>query len=245
LEFASINRRWHDYTNEAVFRELLCDYNPELVINGAAFIPERSVDDCKHHASETIRANTVLPVMLSEWCGREGVAFAQISTGCLYDDAKNYTEEDKPTRDFDGYCGLYLVSKYWAERIVSRNPNTYIWRIRLIFDNLNHPKNYLTKLKAYPQVWDQVNSLTHRGDYVKAALDLWQKRAPFGTYHMCNPGVISARAIVNMAGWEGKEFVEGPCRGGTLSTAKLEATGVKMRNVEEAVRASLMGWREQ
>ena len=74
----------------------------------------------------------------------------------------------------------------------------YIWRLRIPFDQFDNPRNYLSKVQNYPKVYDNVNSLSHRGDFVAACLDLWQKRAPFGTYNVTNPGFVSTRQVVAM-----------------------------------------------
>jgi len=234
-----------DYTKEAVIRPLLKELNPHLVINCAAFIPQPSVDLCKNDVGQTLNANVVFPLMLSRVCQEHGIPLAHISTACLYGDKREYNEEDQPTRDFNGYCGLYLRTKFIAEQEVGRNPMAYIWRIRLPFDEFNSPRNYLTKLRSYPEVWDHTNSLTHRGDFVKAALDMVEMNAPYGVYNMVNPGSIAAKEICKMMWSDMKQpaFVPGPCTGSTLSTAKLLATGVKIRNVHEAVKNALENWK--
>lgn len=235
------------YTNDYIFREMLRGFKPELVINCAAFIPIRSVDDCKNHVGETIDVNLALPVMLATVCEREDVPLAHLSTACLYNDAHEYTEEDLPTRDFKGYCGFYLRTKYMSERALRQYPKSYVWRIRLPFDEQNHLKNYLSKLGAFDKVWSHTNSLSHRGDYVKACLDMWEKRVPCGVYNCVNKGSISAEQIISEMVSYGIhngdcEFVPGPVTGSTLSTAKLEATGVKIRHVREALEDSLKNW---
>ena len=70
--------------------------------------------------------------------------------------------------------------------------------MRIPFDQFDNPRNYLSKVQNYPKVYDNVNSLSHRGDFVAACLDLWQKRAPFGTYNLTNPGFVSTRQVVAM-----------------------------------------------
>lgn len=239
LEFQII---WHTIPYHEI-RKALQQFKADLVINCAAFIPTPSVDLCKDNPHENIVGNVVFPSVLAAACEAVGVPLAHIGTACLYDDAKEYTEDDPPTRDFDGYCGVYLRSKYMSEKVVREScPNSYVWRIRLPFDEVDHPKNYLTKLKNYPQVWKHQNSLTHRGDFAKAALDMWEMRAPFGVYNMVNPGSVNAAEIVKLAGWTGKTYIDGPVTGSRLSAAKLLATGVKIRDVHDAVDSAIHNW---
>jgi dTDP-4-dehydrorhamnose reductase len=215
-----------------------------LVINCAAFIPTPSVDACKNHKGQTILGNVVFPGMLTYAAVLTGTALAHIGTACLYGSAREYSETDAPTRDFEGYCGFYLKTKYLAEQLVRVYPNTYVWRIRLPFDEIDHPKNYLTKLQAHKEVWAHDNSLTHRGDFVKAALDMWKLQAPFGVYNMVNPGSVNATDILRKMDLPAKRISLGPVTGSRLSAAKLLATGVKMRNVHVALNDAMINWRK-
>ena len=75
---------------------------------------------------------------------------------------------------------------------------SYIWRLRIPFDELDSARNYLSKVQRYPKVYDNVNSISHRADFVRACLDLWEQRAPFGTYNVTNPGWVTTRHVVGM-----------------------------------------------
>jgi dTDP-4-dehydrorhamnose reductase len=219
----------------------------DLCINAAAYVAQPSVSVCDAFKAATFIGNTCLPTRLAQVCEVGNVPLLHLSTACLYDEAKNYEETDRPTRSFDGHCGTYLLSKWLAEMEVTRWEKNLICRIRLPFDQFHNERNYLSKVIRYPQVYDHVNSLSHRADCVKAMLDLVTMRAPFGIYNICNPGQISARQVVAMLGKKGllkqdPEFVPGPCPGCTLSTEKLLSAGVKIRPLEEAVVEAIENW---
>jgi dTDP-4-dehydrorhamnose reductase len=126
-------------------------------------------------------------------------------------------------------------------------PAHYIWRVRLPFDEVAGPRNYLTKLAAFAEVWDQTNSVSHRADFARAALDLWEARAPWGTYHLVNPGALAARDVVQRMAARGlfphePRFIDnttGSCR---LSVAKALATGIVIRGANEALDDALTRW---
>lgn len=218
----------------------------DFVINAAAFIPPSGrVDDCKDFKSETMRANVYLPDAIAQTCKREGIAMAHISTGCLYDEDREYAEDEEPTRKGNDYGGFYVSTKYLSEKLVRQScPQSYVWRIRLPFDEFDHPKNYLTKLRSFKQVWHQTNSLTHRGDFVKSAMDMVEREAPWGVYHMTNKGSAPAIAIVGDMRMDDKPIIQGPVPGCRLSTSKLEAAGCGMRPVADAVEKSLRQWKK-
>jgi dTDP-4-dehydrorhamnose reductase len=219
----------------------------DLVINCAAFIPKRSVQDCDLSPAETIKGNTLLPAMLATVCEANAARLAHISTGCLWSDGKEHTEDDPPQRAFTGHCGFYIGTKVLAEEAVRKYVGHYILRVRLPFDNEDSDRNYLSKLITLENVWVQKNSACHRQDFVKACLDLLDRGAPFGTYNMTNPGVLDVTKVVAAMISRGitkrePNFIEkkdGECQ---LSCAKLLSTGVKIRDVYEAVDESLSKW---
>lgn len=219
-----------------------------LVVNAAAFIPKPSVIACDTQPEATIRGNLMLPTMLAEACDRAGIPFAHLSTGCLWTDGEEHDEESPPQRGFGGHCGTYVGVKILAEEAVSSAcEKHYIWRVRLPFDEVDNPRNYLSKLAAFSEVWDQVNSISHRADFAKAALDLWDKKAPWGTYHLVNPGSIPATTVVARMQAKGifphtPHFIDkldGSCQ---LSVEKALSIGIKMRSADDAVNDAIARW---
>lgn len=220
-----------------------------VVINAAAFIPSPTVDACKLHVGETLEGNVLFLALLRDECSRFNVPIMHLSTGCLFNEEREYTEDDQPTRGWDGYCGFYVGTKLMAEKLARQYDRHYILRLRLPFDGQNHPRNYLTKLLSFERVFLHINSLTHRGDFAKWVLDLWQNDAPHGTYHCVNKGHVSAAWLVSqlrLAGLMEKcpAFVETKdTSGAILSTAKLEAHVKEVRSVVDAVQDSLKHWK--
>lgn len=218
-----------------------------VVINCAAFIPQPSVSACDNNHRETFKGNVFLPGVLAYACEKSGIPLMHLSTGCLYDEAGDYAETEAPLRGWKDHCGYYVGTKLMAEEIVAGYEKHWIARIRLPFDEQDNPRNYLSKLIQYPQVYDHVNSLCHRADIVSAMLDMIESRVPFGLYNLCNTGHIAARSIVNKMSDAGiinaaKEYVPGPCKGTRLSNTKLLSCGINIRPVEEAVDDSIKHW---
>jgi dTDP-4-dehydrorhamnose reductase len=243
-------RRWPFECLSHKFFEAGAVQGVTIAVNCAAFIPLPSVSLCDKQPKETIKGNVFFPSLVTKACKEAGIPVMHLSTACLYDEAREYEETDIPMRGFGQHCGMYVGSKLVAEEIVSDYERHWIARIRLPFDEQDNNKNYLSKVKQYPQVYDHLNTLCHRADIVKAMLDMIEQKAPFGTYHVCNPGSISAREIVSKMTYAGiikqpKTFIPGPCKGTTLSVKKLLATGIKIRNVEEAVNDAIDNWTKE
>ncbi len=173
---------------------------------------------------------------------------------------KGYTEEEVPNFSFrHPPCSFHNGTKVLAEEAIAGVGQNYLWRLRIPFDEMDSPRNALTKLQKYPKVYENINSFSHRGDFVRACLDLWERRAAFGIYNVTNPGAISTRQIVGMIERFLKparpfEFfaddhqfyatgVKTPRSNCILDTAKLLAVGVGMRTVEEAFESALLSWK--
>ena len=133
--------------------------------------------------------------------------------------------------------------------------------MRIPFDEFDNPRNYLTKIQRYPKVYDNVNSISHRADFVRACLDTWRLRAPFGIYNVTNPGWVTTREVIAALEkhlqtgrcfdfWENDEefyrlAAKTPRSNCVLDVSKLLAAGVKIRSVGEALEDSLKNWKKK
>ena len=171
-----------------------------------------------------------------------------------------FTEQDTPNFSFRSPpCSFYSGTKALAEEVVNGVGEGYLWRLRIPFDEENNPRNYLTKVQTYAKVYDNVNSISHRADFVRACLDLWELRAPAGIYNITNPGWVSTRQVIeliqkhlkpgkNFEFWENDaEFyrlgARAPRSNCVMDVTKLLQAGVQIRSVEEALRDALTNWR--
>ncbi|MBI3192537.1 MAG: sugar nucleotide-binding protein, partial [Pedosphaera parvula] len=110
-----------------------------------------------------------------------------------------FTEQDEPNFSFRRPpCSFYSGTKALAEEAIAGIGQSYVWRLRIPFDEFDNARNYLSKVQRYAKVYDNVNAISHRGDFVGACLDLWARRAPFGTYNVTNPGFVTTRQVVGM-----------------------------------------------
>jgi dTDP-4-dehydrorhamnose reductase len=173
---------------------------------------------------------------------------------------RGFTEEDAPNFTFrDPPCSFYSGTKALGEEAIFGIGQAYIWRLRIPFDEYDNPRNYLTKIQRYAKVYNNLNSISHRADYVKACLDTWEKRAPFGIYNITNPGFLSTRAVVHTLEtilkpnrrfefWKDdtefyKVAAKTPRSNCVMDVSKLLNAGVQIRPVEKALEAALKSWR--
>lgn len=178
------------------------------------------------------------------------------------DRVHGFTETDPPNFSFRAPpCSFYSGTKALGEEAIAGVGRSYVWRLRIPFDEFDSPRNYLSKVQRYAKVYDNVNSISHRGDYARACLDCWEKRVPWGIYNVTNPGWVTTREVVALVQkhiapdrtfefWENDaEFYQvaakTPRSNCVLDVSKLLKVGVKIRPVEEALEESLRKWRKE
>jgi UDP-glucose 4,6-dehydratase len=178
------------------------------------------------------------------------------------DRVHGFTELDPPNFSFRAPpCSFYSGTKALGEEAIAGVGQSYVWRLRIPFDEFDSPRNYLSKVQRYSKVYDNVNAISHRADFVRACLDCWFQRVPWGTYNVTNPGWVTTREVVALVQkhiapdrkfefWENDaEFyqvaAQTPRSNCVLDTAKLTGAGIRIRPVEEALEESLRNWRPE
>lgn len=257
-----------DYTDARTFDNWIEFNKPRwkdtevFVINCAGKTGRPNVDQCEIKRADTIRLNVVLPAMLSDTCERQGLTFCHVSSGCIYLGSKDrvFTEQDPPNFAYDNKNhSFYSGSKALAEEYVLKNNRSYVWRIRMPFDERGVERSYLAKLLKYDTLIDATNSLTHLGDFITTCYDMMREQAPYGLYNMVNEGSITTREIVDIMKQElklDKDFkffesheafgatVKTPRSNCVISCDKVNSLPniTSMRPIEDALRDALKNW---
>jgi len=271
LEFKALSRNDIDYTNKKelslylsqnFYRKTVANHNITIV-NCAGFIGKPNVDACEKHKAECINGNILLPSMLAQLCAENGYKFVHISSGCIYNGyEKIFTEEDEPNFDFNN-GSFYSGTKALAEKTVLQHcPESFIFRLRIPFDQYASSRNYITKLLSYERLVSFENSLTNRFDFAKYALDLLSINAEPGIYNITNKGSISAEEVIDLTKTycysmqkflKSKQFsffsnldqfmleITAPRSNCVLDTSKIESL-IKVRDVRTALIESLKNY---
>jgi dTDP-4-dehydrorhamnose reductase len=175
---------------------------------------------------------------------------------------QGFTENDPPNFSFrEPPTSFYSGAKAMGEEAIAGVGQNYSWRLRIPFDEFDGPRNYLSKVQRYSKVYDNLNSVSHRGEFARVCVDLWKRRAPFGIYNITNPGFITTRRVVELVEKflrpnrpfeffsNDEEFyrvaAKTPRSNCVLDVSKLLATGIRMLPVEEAIEASLREWKPE
>jgi len=248
-----------DYTNLTELKHHLYILGDNLhIINCAGYIGKPNVDACELEKASCIEGNVLLPNMLAQLCKEKEHGFTQISSGCIYGGyEKDFDEKDKPNFDFQN-GSFYSGTKALAEKVViDNNAESYIFRLRIPFDQYASPRNYLTKLLSYDTLLDAKNSLSHRADFAKYTIDLIEQKVPHGIYNITNKGSVTTKDVVelikrhNLSNKDfkffddlesfGKETVA-PRSNCVLDTTKIEQY-IKIRCATEALEESIINYK--
>jgi dTDP-4-dehydrorhamnose reductase len=170
---------------------------------------------------------------------------------------RGFTEDAAPNFTFETASSFYSGSKALAEEVMRNFPSAYVWRLRIPFAAADSPRNYLSKLQRYAKVYANWNSLSHLGEFVSACLAIAEARLPGGPYNVVNPGYVSTREVVELIRaqlrpeWQPEfwrddaEFyaIDRARRSNCLlATPKLDAAGIRLRPVAEALEETLRHW---
>ena len=176
------------------------------------------------------------------------------------EDFRGFAETDEPNFTFRSPpCSFYSGTKALAEEALQGFSQFFLWRPGLVFDEVDHPRNFLTGPLNGTTVRDDVNTFSHRADFVRACLDLWDKRSPFGVYHVANPGVLTGRQVAEELErrfasakpfrlepdetWRNIPSLNAPRAECILDCSKLSSTGIRLRPVARALKDALENWK--
>ncbi|MEM0927416.1 MAG: sugar nucleotide-binding protein, partial [Planctomycetota bacterium] len=151
VEFRSVSRSEVDYTDGETLSRLLADSGAEFVINSAGYTGKPNVDACELHRSECLAGNAVLPGTIAEACSDAGIPWGHVSSGCIYtgrhESGRGFNESDPPNFCFrTDNCSFYSGCKALGEECLEGHDDVFVWRLRIPFDNIDSPRNYLSKL---------------------------------------------------------------------------------------------------
>ena len=260
LKFCGLSRTEVDYADASVLRDWMRVERPRFLINAAGYTGKPNVDACEHNKAECLMGNAVLPGRIREVCEEMGVPWGHVSSGCTFSgrrpDGGGWLETDSPNFSFRSPpCSFYSGTKALGEEVLYGASDCYVWRLRIPFNHENTSRNYLRKLLNYDRLHEAENSVSHLDEFVEACLDCFEKGLEYGIYNMTNPGAVTTRQVTEWMLEEGvttKEFdffddeeasmrdaAATPRSNCVLDSSKLEAAGIFLRPVEEAIRRSL------
>lgn len=265
IRFRNLRRADLDYTDVATLTAALCTDRPEFLINAAGYTGKPNVDACELHKADCLFGNAVLPGRIAEACATAGVPWGHVSSGCIFSGARpdgaGFTETDAPNFTFrQNLCSFYSGTKALGEEVLAGAPDAFIWRLRIPFNEVDNSRNYLTKLMRYPRLLEATNSISQLDEFVAATFACWEKRVPFSTYNVTNPGHVTTHEVVDLIRTSGvceREFsffaseaefmhaaAKTPRSNCVMDSSKLASVGIELTPVRDAIASALRHWRK-
>jgi UDP-glucose 4,6-dehydratase len=235
----------------------------DAVINAAGYTGRPNVDACEKNKETTIHANIIFPQILTDWCILNDIPLGHVSSGCIYsgrrDDGKAFTEEDEPNFSFtQNNCSIYSGIKVMSEKLVRKWEKSYVWRLRMPFEEHDNPRNLISKLLKYSKLLNAENSISNKEEFVSACIQTMVKNVPYGIYNVTNTGYVSTKTIAEKIKntiakdkvielIEANEFYKScadtPRSNCIIDNSKLLNTGIKMKDINESLDYCLNNWK--
>jgi dTDP-4-dehydrorhamnose reductase len=257
VEAFAVGRPGLDLCNAATIKRAMTDFQPDVIINSAAYT---AVDKAESERDAAFALNRTGAGLLAEEAAKRGAAIIHISTDYVFDGRKS-----APYVETDGVApqNVYGRSKLQGEQAVRQmNPEHVIARTAWVYSatGSNFVKTMLRLAgdrDSLRVVDDQIGNPTYAPHLAKALLEIARKvrHAPrddqWGTYHLAGLGDVSwcgfAREVFRVSAELG-----GPSASVTpISTADYPTPAARPKNsrldcnkAEQMFGVALPDWRE-
>lgn len=235
----------------------------DFVINAAGYTGKPNVDVCEKNKDITIHANIIFPQILTDWCMLNEITLGHVSSGCIYsgrrEDGNPFTEDDISNFSFrQNNCSIYSGIKVMSEKLVRIWEKSYVWRLRMPFEERDNSRNLLSKYLKYSKLLNAENSISHKEEFVNSCIQTLTKKVPYGIYNVTNTGYVTTQMIIDKFKKtiakdrvfeliESEDFYKScattPRSNCILDNSKLLNVGIKMKDVNEAVDYCLNNWK--
>ena len=198
------DRNLLDITNKENVEAILNDYEPDFVINCAAYT---NVDGAEDEPELAFKVNKTGVENLAIMCKEFDIPILQVSTDYVFDGTKQgkYLPDDKTNP-----INVYGASKLAGEEAIKQNEKYYIVRTSWLYGH--HGKNFVETMLSLKDraelkvVDDQVGCPTWTVDLSNAIVKIITEEMPYGIYQACGSGQTSwygfAKKIFELYGIE-------------------------------------------
>lgn len=263
IPYKTLSRREVNYTDKQQLRTFLQSNRPSFLINAAGFTGKPNVDACEIFKTDCVLGNVALPGILKEVCEEFDLSWGHVSSGCIYTgntpDGNGFNEDAPPNFCFrTNNCSFYSGCKALGEECLEDAKQAYLWRLRIPFNHLDSPRNYISKLLRYDKLLEATNSISQLDEFVAACWLSFENNLPFGIYNITNPGPITTKEVVEIACSilnikrrfsffaDETEFMQTaaktPRSNCVLDSSKILSFGIPLTETHEAIAKALRNW---
>lgn len=182
------------------FKSYLHDKRFDIAVNCSGYTGKPNVDACEQNKEDCWYYNVTAPVKTNNILNAFRIPVIHISSGCIYEGDRMFTEEDIPNFGlYDDHSSFYSKSKHAGE-LALKDMVGYIFRIRMPFCRSTQPKNILQKYLKYNKITSFSNSLTCIHDLCNAIehFCVHRNQIPYGLYNIVNRGHLTGEQVINL-----------------------------------------------
>lgn len=237
---------------------ILQNDNKPIVINTIDYLEH------KDKLYENLRDNLYSPLNLALLANKYSCHYTYLGTGCIfnYDELHKFEEKVNGFKDEDipnFYGSSYSIIKGFTDRLMIslynfNNFNVLNLRIRMPITNIDHPRNFITKIITYEKICSIKNSMSVLPDLLPIMIDMMEKNIK-GTFNFTNPDIINHNEILEMyreivdPNFKWKNFsideqtkiLLSDRSNNYLDTTKLESF-YNIPNIKNSIRNILLNW---
>ncbi len=235
-----------DVTSWAALKEAFLAFQPQVVINAAAY---NQVDQAEEDVAQALRVNSWAVAHLASLCRQHRAFFLHFSTDYVFDGEKGglYTEEDRPSP-----LNRYGLSKWLGEMAVQELAEDYLlFRVSWLYGA--GQQNFLAKLLAWSRerevlrlAFDEFSVPTYVETVVRTA---WQafEAGLGGLFHLVNRGFASrlewGKEFLTLIGLE-REIVPVSAKSFQLPAPRPFFSAMSPAKLERALGIEMPPWRD-
>jgi dTDP-4-dehydrorhamnose reductase len=198
-----------DLTNIESIKKILTDYNPEVVINLAAFTDVGKAEEQRDNKNDSCyQINVEGTKNLISFFDPKTIHLIHISTDYVFsgsvEDPGPYAEDKLPETD-SAKLSWYGFTKAEGERVIKNTLGNDMTILRINFpvrakydlklDYLRKPLSLFNQGKLYPLFYDQQVSITYI-DEMCQVLDKIIEGKMYGTFHATTPNTASPYDLI-------------------------------------------------
>ena len=224
----------------------------DWIINCSGYTGKPNVEACESNKEICYHYNVTVPLYITKIANSFRIPIIHIGSGCIYDGySQEYTEEDPANFGADSqFSSFYSKTKDTFEKL-SHHLERYIFRIRIPFNGIPEPKNYIWKLLHYDNLISEPNSVTNIDDLRTFVYKFIERKRPLGIYNVTNKGSIEAKEVVEILRsygldnpkWNFVSVKDANFKVGRsnciLDTSKIENMGIELPDVKESFKKSI------
>lgn len=234
----------------------------DWIINCSGYTGRPNVEGCETDKENCYHYNVTVPLYITKVANSFKIPIIHIGSGCIYTGYdKNYTEKDIPNFGADSHQSSFYSKTKDAFEKLSAHLERYIFRIRIPFNGIPEPKNYLYKLLNYNNLISQQNSITNVDELVNFVYKFiscccFEDKPPLGIYNVTNTGSIDAQTITELLkkyglenpNWKFVSVEDANFKVGrsncVLDTSKIENLGLAISPVKDIIEKAIKEYAE-